>query len=433
MKIGIIISRIGGEDGVALETEKWIEVFQRMGHEVFISAGKFEKDILVDKKYCKEIKSLFFGSGANEKERKRIFNSSLEDSKKILSEIDSEAEKIFEKLNEWIKENNLEVLVLENTNALPVHLPLAKAIKKIVKKTDIKIISHGHDFYWEREGKYVSESEEINNLVKELFPLNFPNVTHVVINSPSLKKLKDDFGMKAVYIPNVIDFEKPFGLKIEKNKDLPEKIGLKKDDIALFQVTRIIRRKGIETALSLIKELDDKRVKLVITGTAKDDPGNLYYNELKETIKKFKIKSQVIFAGDKFSSRYFFANYFYFDFLKNRYKTYTISDAYANAIACTFFSKYEGFGNAFVEAIAAKKPIFVNDYEPSFWEDIGSKGFKVVMIKKGFLTKKAIREIKRIIHNEKLSQRIGEFNFELGKKYFSYEVLEKKLKEILES
>lgn len=70
MKIGIIISRIGGEDGVALETEKWIEVLERMGHEVFISAGRFEKEISVDKRYCKEIKSLFFGSGANEKRKK---------------------------------------------------------------------------------------------------------------------------------------------------------------------------------------------------------------------------------------------------------------------------------------------------------------------------------------------------------------------------
>ena len=32
MRIGVIIGRIGGVDGVALETEKWIEVMQRMGH-----------------------------------------------------------------------------------------------------------------------------------------------------------------------------------------------------------------------------------------------------------------------------------------------------------------------------------------------------------------------------------------------------------------
>ena len=42
MRIGIIIGRIGGVDGVALETEKWIAVLKRLGHEVFIISGEFE-------------------------------------------------------------------------------------------------------------------------------------------------------------------------------------------------------------------------------------------------------------------------------------------------------------------------------------------------------------------------------------------------------
>ena len=43
MRIGIIIGRLGGVDGVALETEKWIEVLKRMGHEVYILSGQFEE------------------------------------------------------------------------------------------------------------------------------------------------------------------------------------------------------------------------------------------------------------------------------------------------------------------------------------------------------------------------------------------------------
>ena len=42
MRIGIIIGRIGGVDGVALETEKWIDVLKKLGHEVFIMSGEFE-------------------------------------------------------------------------------------------------------------------------------------------------------------------------------------------------------------------------------------------------------------------------------------------------------------------------------------------------------------------------------------------------------
>ena len=42
MKVGFIIGRIGGVDGVALETEKWAQVLRRMGHEVSTLAGAYE-------------------------------------------------------------------------------------------------------------------------------------------------------------------------------------------------------------------------------------------------------------------------------------------------------------------------------------------------------------------------------------------------------
>ncbi len=38
MKIGISIAKIGGIDGVALETEKWIKVLRKMGHEIYLVA-----------------------------------------------------------------------------------------------------------------------------------------------------------------------------------------------------------------------------------------------------------------------------------------------------------------------------------------------------------------------------------------------------------
>ena len=50
MRIGIIIGRCGDIDGVSLETEKWITVLKRMGHEVFIISGKFTEHTLNKKK-----------------------------------------------------------------------------------------------------------------------------------------------------------------------------------------------------------------------------------------------------------------------------------------------------------------------------------------------------------------------------------------------
>ena len=435
MRIGIIVSRIGGEDGVALETEKWAEVLKEMGHEVFIASGRFEKDILVNRKYHKRIKNLSFGYNINEKQRSKVFevlDTAFRNPKIILSKIRLESEIISRKLARWINENNLKLLILENTNSLPVHLPLARAIKDIIEKTGINAISHNHDFHWERGKDYVSPYQEINSLVKELFPLQLPKVKHVVINSAAKKKLKKDFGIKAVYIPNVMNFSKPFGKKTEKNKNLAKELGLKDDDIPIFQVTRIIRRKNIETSIKLIKKLDDEKVKLIITGSADDDPGKTYYREIRELIKLLGLEKQILFAGDKFFKGGFLLKYLYFkNLFKYKYREYNHSDAYSAATACVFFSRYEGFGNAFIEAVAAKKPIFVNNYEPVFWQDIGKKGFKVVMLEKENLTQEAVNKIKKIIYDRSLAREIANFNFELGKKLFSYKVLKKKLSRIL--
>ena len=75
----------------------------------------------------------------------------------------------------------------------------------------------------------------------------------------------------------------------------------------------------------------------------------------------------------------------------------------------------------------AKRPIFVNNYKPVFWPDIGSKGFECVMLEDSDLTDEAVDRIGEVLRDEKLQTEIAEHNFELGRKHFSYEVLEKKL------
>jgi glycosyltransferase involved in cell wall biosynthesis len=104
-----------------------------------------------------------------------------------------------------------------------------------------------------------------------------------------------------------------------------------------------------------------------------------------------------------------------------------LSDVYAHGRACTYFSTYEGFGNAFVEAVLAKKPIFVNNYKPVFMQDIGSKGFETVMLEDNNLTNDKVKKMANIIYDPERCREIGEFNFNLAKKYFSFDVLEEKL------
>ena len=113
-------------------------------------------------------------------------------------------------------------------------------------------------------------------------------------------------------------------------------------------------------------------------------------------------------------------------------RVYSLEDAYANAAGVTYFSTYEGFGNVFVESVLARTPIFVNNYKPVYWPDIGSKGFRAVMIEDGNLTDEAVSEIDQVVHDPALAREIAEHNFELGKKHFSYEVLEEMLTRLFE-
>ncbi|MGK0426573.1 MAG: hypothetical protein ACJAUR_000675, partial [Ulvibacter sp.] len=97
---------------------------------------------------------------------------------------------------------------------------------------------------------------------------------------------------------------------------------------------------------------------------------------------------------------------------------------------CTYFSTYEGFGNAFVESVLAKKPIFVNNYKPVYMQDIGNKGFETVMLEDNYLSNEKINRMSDIIYNVDRCREIGEFNYNLGKKYFSFKVLEEKLSDL---
>jgi len=408
MRIGIIIGRIGGVDGVALETEKWIDILKKIGHEVFIISGEFESWDM-DYEHHTLLPSLSFFSAEAEWEQRKAFFEPDKDPDILLNHVDKWSDMIEFKLLEWITNKKIDMLLSENASALPCQLSMGVAIKKIVKRTGIPIVTHDHDFHWERGERYLSVHPEINQFVDDNFPLLLPNVKHAVINTFGVETFKNRFDIDATLVPNVMDFNRIYGVPTEENKFFLRDVGVKANEIPLLQVTRIVRRKGIETAIELIDKLHDKSLKLVITGNNHDDENKEYYNELIDQIHNLRLSKQIIFASHKV--------------LDHK----DLSDVYAHGRACTYFSTYEGFGNAFVEGVLAKKPIFVNNYKPVYMQDIGNKGFKTVMIEDSNLTNEKVHQMAEVIYDPKLCEEIGEYNFNLGKKYFSYDVLEEKL------
>ncbi|NIP95984.1 MAG: glycosyltransferase family 4 protein, partial [Akkermansiaceae bacterium] len=76
-------------------------------------------------------------------------------------------------------------------------------------------------------------------------------------------------------------------------------------------------------------------------------------------------------------------------------KRYSIWDAYAHADFVTYPSTYEGFGNAFLEAIYYRKPILCNRYS-IFQSDIEPYGFKAIFMN-GFLTNQVVGQVRRLL------------------------------------
>lgn len=421
MNIGVIIGRYQDIDGVSLETEKWIQVLQRMGHTVHVLAGGYPTyhNSALDHTL---LASLSFFSPECEWEQKRAFFYPDENPDVLLSHLERTTGLLTKEIFKWIVSNKLESLLVENASALPCHLSMGMAVKNIIDYGALHVVTHDHDFAWERGDRYKSPHKEIMDIVNDTFPPKNPHVKHAVININAQKHLKENFGIDALVVPNVMDFSAPYAEKDSYNKSLLKSLGLGKKDKALFQMTRIVKRKGILTAIDLVHRLQDPHIKLVISGTAADDERMGYYKNLLSKIRGSNLQDNVVFGGHSISHRR--------SKKRNGSPVYSLSDAYAHATACTYFSEYEGFGNAFVESVLAKRPIFVNNYKPVYWPDIGSKGFEAVMIENGELTDGAVSRIDKIIHDEKLCKEIAEHNFALGKKYFSYEVLEGLLTEL---
>ncbi|MFH1920126.1 MAG: glycosyltransferase, partial [Planctomycetota bacterium] len=107
----------------------------------------------------------------------------------------------------------------------------------------------------------------------------------------------------------------------------------------------------------------------------------------------------------------------------------SLAEVYAEADLITYPSLYEGFGNALLEAFYYRKPVLVNRYS-IFIADIEPKGFEVITMD-GFLTRHVLDQVRRVISDDEFRTQMVDHNFELGKKFFSYTVLRRKLRSLI--
>lgn len=415
MKIWFLSTRIASNDGVSLEAVRWRDILISMGHKVTFIAGDLDRSgILIPELHFTSPKvvelhdSVLYGGGNYRQIEKDIFEF---------------AGKIEGKLREAINGRPPDLLIVANVFSLPMHFPLAVALARVIEDYNIKTIARHHDFWWERK-RFLKSN--MFPFFKKWFPVNLPQITHVVINSLAQKELQKRTELKASTIPDCIDFKSNLNKLDTYSKSFRRDFGIKPDDIIFLQATRIVPRKRIELAIELVHKLNNPKVILVIAGHSGDE-GHDYEIKLRKMVKERGVRA--IFIGDYVDSRRRIKTFYKNGSVPERRKVYTLWNAFGNADFTTYPTMEEGFGNQFIESVYFKKPIIVTPYEV-YKKDIRPLGFEVIEMPNK-VTDKVIKKIERLIKDKEKVKKMAENNFDLGQRYFSYETTKGKIEKLI--
>jgi glycosyltransferase involved in cell wall biosynthesis len=408
--IGFVSTRFAGTDGVTLEASKWAQVLRRMGHRCFWFAGKLdkspEKSMVVPEAFFQHEQNLWINDQIIGKRNRKSSVTEMIHALKTLLKV---------RLEEFIETFDIDLLIPQNALTIPLHVPLGVAITEIIAETQIPTIAHHHDFYWERTRFSVNA---VGDYIRMAFPPSLSNIEHVVINSAAQEELALRTGLSSIIIPNILDFENPPEINSERTEKLRNDMGLARDDIVILQPTRIVQRKGIEHAIELVKELKDPRCKLVISHEAGDE-GFEYAEWLKEDARNngVDLRLLTISMRDPWND------------VDDRHTEYSLLDVYPSADFVTYPSLYEGFGNAFLEAIYFKKPLLINRYA-IFVRDIEPRGFDLAIMD-GFLTKNTVKQVKDVLDSSERREKMVNHNYQVALRNYSYAVLRRLLNNLL--
>lgn len=197
-------------------------------------------------------------------------------------------------------------------------------------------------------------------------------------------------------------------------EEFREEIGIGEGELLILQPTRVVSRKGIEHSIELVRRLGPERAKLVITH-ASGDEGDSYATRIREYADLMGV--QVLYVDNRIAEQR--------GLDEDGRVLFTLNDAFSQADLVAYPSEYEGFGNAFLEAVFNKRIVLCNRYS-IYRTDIEPCGFRTIEFD-DYLTSDTVDEIERVLNDKSLQQEMVEHNYEVAQEFFSYEVLEDEL------
>jgi len=410
--VGFVSTRFAGSDGVSLESEKWAHMLELDGHRIFWFAGELDRpeasSMLVPQAHFSHPDAVRIGEAVwGRLTRPRVINDLIK----------TTAEFLRERLYEFVRKFSVDILVVENAVTIPMQIPLGLAITDFIGETGIPTIAHHHDFYWERTRFLINA---VRDYLEMAFPPVLPQIQHAVINSAARDQLAWRKGAASLIVPNVIDFEHPPVVPAERTQRAREVIGLGQDDILILQPTRVVPRKGIEHAITVVARLADPRCRLVISHESGDE-GETYLHALMDMARDSGVDLRLVTTeltavinGEPQPATN---------------GNVSLWELYASADLVTYPSLYEGFGNALLEAFYYRVPVLINRYS-IFVQDIEPRGFKTIAMD-GFVTSEVVEQVRRVLADDVLRREMVETNYRQATRYYSYAMLRRRLQTLM--
>lgn len=471
-----ILARVGGFDGVSLQTFEYMNLLNELGVKVNIITG-LEETKYGPIEYGENNKFLVKRLSLKHQDSIFLFTSSF----KGESEIFDEWKNIFNKHKTEIKNEIKEILLKKNNSPVFIHNLIslrymhpaaAIAIKEIIEEFPDKIfISFAPDSDWERLENLNMIRDDVKKIISSttgdsLGPYIYDNLYYLILNNKQkevftkkYKVPKDrvfqiydflEFESSELKIPDkpkkkFLDYLAENMVYCENGKIKYKKCDLDKDTIFLLCPVRPVIRKKVKTSIFLAHQLKFQTRKSV---------GVVLTHPEEEGVDHGYLDRSVAFADRLGVGLIFLGNSLRLSNKEKKPDVWTLNDVYENIAALNslgmVMSDKGGWENAINEILKAGIPIFINTELNSFNQikndmKIGVVGLSLTDYYKSFKKTnnsytKNISEIKKFIswakgyntaHSAK-RDKLVEYNYKKAYQNLSSEAVKDKIIDLLQ-
>ena len=406
MNIGVIIPEIGGYTPLSLEFRKWHQIMKDLDHEVHIITGKsgiFLNNVTVLSELNQE-------NEQNLALCSKLYDITDQDTEE-LEEIERASAKVQSIIQTWFKQNNIELLLIENYFSIPLNLTVTYGLYKCIQEIDCKIIIKHHDAFYRNNIEQVTQSLFIKKIMLTCFPVQKEGVYHICTNRYIRKYLSEQCGLSAVIIPYVVNFKEALPEVQEKRLDINELFMIEQGDKVLINFSEIYPSSNIKEIIKLMKRINDQKFKIVSIVKEHMDFGD-YYDYLNNLIKEEGLASRLILIKESVISE------------KSNHQ---INELFSMSKGIITLNSGVGYGQPIHMAIKHKCPLLFCTEAKLGWIEMTDLGCKHIPISET-LTDEDIQKINHYINTDLTW---GEENHALIKQHYSMSLLQYLIKGLL--